>query len=59
MEAGAKKFHFGFTATSPHGLDGIQSRWFQYFLFQLLHPCVFIFDVNNEQKVTINLSDFT
>ena len=56
MEARAKQFHFCFAPSAFHGPDGIKIHRLQYFPFKLLHPCVFILDVNNEQKVTINLS---
>ena len=56
MEAWTKQLHFCFTTTSPHCLDGIQCRWLQCLLFQLLHSYSFTFYVIRELKVTILLS---
>ena len=59
MEAWAKQFHFCFAPTSSHCFYGIETRRLQYLPFNLLNPCIFILDVNNEGKVTTNLSDYT
>jgi len=57
MEAWTKQFHFCFASTTSHCLNGIEIRGLKYLPFYILHPCVFVFDVNNDGEVTINLSN--